>query len=881
MAEAYYRQTTAEVFATFHTSPDGLSSAEAAKRLQEYGSNSLQKDKKFKLLPLFIDQFSNALSLLLLGAAILALILGERLEAIGMFAILLINAFLGFFQEAHAEKILESLAKITALHAKVMRDGKEITIPTANLVPGDFIILEAGSIVPADARLLEAVALEINEASLTGESMPSAKDPQTMKKEVLITEQSNMVFSGTVVMFGYGKAVVTLTGMKTEFGKIAQSLKEEAQDASPLQQQFQKLARQIGIIAVVMISLVLLIGVMQEIPFFTMLLLALSLAVATIPIALPTVVTIGLSLGSMTLSKCNMLVRKLTAVETLGSTTIICTDKTGTLTKNRMEVRVLYDGRDLEQKSNGFYHKGKVVPPESIEMLARISLLCNNAHKAVEDGKERWEGNATDIALASFAAPFRPKYSTFKRIKEFPFERERKRVSFVYQYGKKKEVYAKGAPEAMLPACTFIRDGKTVRKLTSSERKRILAKTEEYAKNALRVIALAYKTCPAKIPLKAEGMEKDLIFVGLVGLMDPPRDEVPTAIQECYAAGIQVMMITGDHPATAKAIAALINHAVADEEIITGDEIEKMSDDHLLAIIHQIKIIARALPAHKLRVVHALQKKGHVVAMTGDGVNDAPAIRRADVGISMGITGTDVTKQSSHGILLDDNFASIVASVREGRTVYDKMIKSAKYLLSCNVGEIFTILFSLLLFLPLPLLPLQILMINVLTDAIPAVGLALEKSEETVMKKKPRQKNQYPLTRKDVFLLLFFGLVMCVGTLLVFYWNLPNLPKARTIAFTTLVFFQLFAVLSSRSFAPAWMPSKLFSNMWLWGGVCLAIGLHLMVVYTPFFQGVFGTVALSGFELLEVTAVATLGFIIMEASKLFLKDAEPRTIPSS
>jgi P-type Ca2+ transporter type 2C len=858
-----YNLKKEDVFKELKSSAKGLTNNDAKKRLEQYGYNELSKNNKHLILKLFLSQFNNALIMLLIFAGILSLFLGDLLDSIVIFSIVLLNSILGFVQEYKAEKSIELLQRRAKPSAKVLRNGKIKTILSREVVPGDIIFIEAGDMIPADCRLLEITDLKIDESSLTGESFSAEKNIALLKKNTSLADQKNMIFSGTAVVSGKGKAIVINTGMKTEFGKIAQSLQTTKEVKTPLQVKFEKLAKQIGIIAISLIIIILLLGSLQaKLTFAKMVLFALVLAVATIPSALPVIVTIGLAKGANDLAKKNMLIKKLPAAESLGSTTIICSDKTGTITKNQMTVTKIYFNNKIidvtgvgYQTTGKFYQDNKEINPNILELPLMIGRICNNAQLV----NSNIIGDPTEGALIVLSKKAQLKEKKYSILKELSFDSERKRMSVIVN----NQVYTKGAPDLLLNVCNRIYDQGKVRKITLSDKKKIIQQNNLFAKDALRVLGLAYSDKVNK------NIEEDLIFVGLVGMIDPPRDEIKKAVEQCHDAGIKVMIITGDHAETTKAIAHKVGLLRKGDLILTGTELDKMSDSQLKRNIDKIKIIARALPIQKLRIVEMLQRKGHVVAMTGDGINDSPALKKADIGIAMG-TGTDVAKEVSKAILVDDNFATIVKAIEEGRNIYDKMIKSAKYLLSCNSGEIMTVLIAILIGLPLPLIPLQILLINLLTDTSPALGLGFEGSEEGIMKRKPHHPKDNPITKRLLYTIIIFGFIMGFGTLFMFS-QYENLIKAQTIAFTTLVMFQMFAVLSSRSLYPSIKKLNPFSNLYLLGAIILSVLIQIAVIYLGPLQTIFGTVALSSNDWLKIILVSSIGFIIMELSKLFMK----------
>lgn len=869
------------------SSRSGLSDSEIRVRLLKYGFNELPKGKRTTALFIFLSQFRNFLILLLSVAAGVSIFLREFVEAGAMLFIVLLSALLGFVQEFRAEKAMEALEKVSAPTARVIRDGREVKIAARELVPGDVILLEAGDIVPADSRIIEVSNLQIDEAALTGESLPSAKVTSQFKPSTSIADQENMAFMSTVVTYGKGKAVVTATGLNTEFGKIAASIQSTRETKTPLQVKFEQMARQIGMAVLVLVFFVFIGGSMKEgSSVSTMLIFALSLAVAAVPSALPAIVTISLAMGAKSLASKNMIVKKLPAAESLGAVTVICSDKTGTITKDEMTVTRLYhDGKVILVSGSGyeptgqFTHEGKEFSPKSLELLLRTGLLCNNARLSSSDGLWKIAGDPTEgslVVLARKAGLSREQLlEKSSLVQELPFDSERKAMSVIFRTKGTRETYAyvKGAPDLLLEKCDRFVSGGKVQRLTQKDRQRILEINNSFAEDALRVLGIAYRELPFLSQYATDSVEANLVFVGLAGMLDPPREEVARAIAECHDAGIKVMIITGDHAMTAKAVARQIGLFSEGDLVLTGEEIEKMSEYDLSKVIGHVRIIARALPIQKSKVVDALKRNGHVVAMTGDGVNDAPALKKADVGIAMGLTGTDVSKEVSKCVLADDNFATIVNAISEGRNIYDKVIKSTRYLLSCNIGEIVAVFLAILLRFPLPLTPLQILLMNLVTDGVPAMGLGVEPAEDEVMKRPPRSPREKPITAASLLLVLIFGLVMGFGTLFIFNLFLERgIDLARTSAFTTLVMFEMFAVLGSRSLMP-FRKLNPFTNKWLLGGVTLSVLIQLSIVYWAPLQPVFDTVPLGLYEWTRILLVSSLGFLIMEAGKLFFNQS--------
>ncbi len=888
----FYIKKTEEVLRELSTSKKGLSLAEASSRASAYGPNELQKGKKDSLVMLFLRQFMDFLMYLLLAATALSLLLGEYLDAAAMMSIAILSAVLGFVQEYRSSKALEALQKMAAPHAKVIRDSNKQMVEAKSIVPGDIILLEAGDIVPADVRLIEASSLRIEEAALTGESAPRQKDTKEHKHAVPISEQNCMAFMSTNVVYGSAIGIAVATGMHTEIGKIAASLEETKEAVAPLQAKFKVMSQQIGYAVIVIIALVFVLSIATRDPSLSikevsgpLLIFALSLAVAAIPNSLPAIVTISLSMGAKLLAKKKMIIKKLPAAESLGEVTIICSDKTGTLTKNEMTVVKAYANQSIIDVSGSGYapqgsltEKGIPVKQEKVEMLLRACALCNNAQLAYAEGKYGIVGDPTEgalIVLAEKGGIDGALHRRFDRIKELPFDSERKRMSVICKDSSQGTLsaYVKGAPDLLLEHCTKILINGEVRALTPKERKGILEMNEHFARDALRVLGCAYKPLEVKKPTdKMEAIESNLVFLGLVGMSDPPRMEVKDAIQKCKDAGIRVMIITGDHALTARAVGESIGLVAKNDLVLSGAELDKMSETKLEQHVESIRIVARALPQHKLRIVTALQKRGHIAAMTGDGVNDAPALKKADIGVAMGITGTDVAKEVSKGILVDDNFATIVNAIEEGRNIYDKIIKSTRYLLCCNAGEVVIVLSAVLMHLPFPLLPLQILMMNLVTDGLPALALTAESEDGDILKRPPRDPKERPINGKMLSLILIFGTIMGIGSFLLFrhaFTTTQNLAYAQTIAFTTLVMYEMFAVLGSRSSIPFEKINPLTNKMLLLA-VFSSIGLQLLCVYWAPFQQVFHTVPLSWSDWQNILLLSSSGFFLMELGKLFV-----------
>jgi Ca2+-transporting ATPase len=919
---AEYRWTAKEVVAGLTSDAQrGLSTEEARARLERYGPNELEAERPVPAWRRFLAQFRDTLVILLVIATAISVGLWayERdsalpYEGIAIFAIVLLNGILGYVQESRAERAVAALRAMSAAEASVVRDGERGSIPAAELVPGDIILVEEGDTIPADARLIESTALQASEASLTGESLPVQKDVQPIEEEVGLGDRSNVVFSGTAATYGRGKAVVTATGMQTELGKIAGMLRRTEDEATPLQKELDRTGRLLGaivlVIAAVIVATILLVeGVREPAAIFDVLILGVALAVAAVPEGLPAIVTAVLAIGVQRMARRNAIVRRLPAVETLGSATVIASDKTGTLTKNEMTVRtvVTASGR-ADLGGTGYAPEGELrrdgQPVEDdalraeVERALRAADLANNATLSHSDGRWSVQGDPTEGALivAARKAGLSPESldARFERVGEVPFSSERKLMSTVHKDAEKPErlaAFAKGAPDVLLPRCSHEIVDDEARPLTDERREEIRGENERLASEALRTLGVAFRSLP---PGELEGevddhIERDLVFLGLVGMIDPPREEVKDAVDLAKGAGIRPMMITGDHPKTAAAIAEELDIST-EGRAITGAELEMLPDEELEREVRQTPVYARVNPEHKLRIVRALQNNGQVVAMTGDGVNDAPALKTADIGVAMGITGTDVSKEAADMVLTDDNFASIVAAVEEGRSIFANIQKFLRYLLSSNIGEVFTMCFGVVLAgviglraeggaaVALPLLATQILWINLVTDGPPALALGLDPADPKVMNQPPRPQGSGVITRRMWAGIVFVGLIMAVGTLLVLDFALPggliegsgDLPYARTMAFTTLMLFQLFNVPNARSDEQSAFHG-LFRNPWLWGAVLLSLLLQFLVVYAPFLQPAFGTVALNFGDWLLCAAVASSVLWLREASKLFTR----------
>lgn len=857
---SYYNTSLEELYEQFSSSEKGLSSGEASRRLQKYGPNELEEQKGDPWWKLLLNQFNSPVIWILLGAVIVSLFIGEAVDAIVIGVILVLNAVLGFIQEFKAEKAIEALKKMAGLKAVVIRDGKQVKIDAKDVVPGDVLVLETGEKVPADSRLIDASNLEAQEAALTGESNPVAKEVRDIEGQAAVGDRVNMVFSSTILTRGHGRAMVCATGMHTQIGKIAHMIQTTKTEMTPLQKQLARLGKWLGILVLAVSAVVFLTGYfMHEGTVLELFFAAVALAVAAIPEGLPAVVTISLSLGVRRMVKRNSLVRHLPSVETLGCTTVICSDKTGTLTHNEMTVkRIFANGKDVTVEGSGYRPEGKFsADPEELEMILRIGALNNDAK--LDRDKYSVMGDPTEGCLITSALKAgldkKELDKKYARVDEIPFDSERKMMTTVHEVDGSRYAYVKGAPDLLLEKCGSIwMDGKE-KKLTRKEKDEILSKNEEYAKSALRVLGFAFRKLK-----KGEGKdswEKDLVFVGLQAMIDPPREEVKQAIARCRKAGIKVVMVTGDLKTTAEAIAGELG---IEGRAMTGAELQDMTEEHLESVVQDVSIYARVNPEHKLKIVKALKSHNHVVAMTGDGVNDAPALKKADIGISMGVTGTDVAKEASEMVLTDDNFASIVNAVEEGRGIYDNIRKFVNYLLSCNVGEVLVIFIGALLGWPLPLIAVQLLWVNLVTDGLPAIALGIDPVAKGAMDRPPRRLKDRILSKGMSLNIFTMGVLICIATLLMFYIgyrSYGSVEVGRSMAFMTLVLLEIVRLQMIRSS----YHTGIWSNKWLIGAVLVSLGLQVMVVYTPL-NAFFSVIPLTGVQWLWMLGAMTSVFIV-------------------
>jgi len=898
----WHQKSADNIYEELKASPQGLSSEEAQKRLEQYGSNELTERKKKTPFMMFLDQFKDFMILVLIGAAIISGFIGDITDTIAIIVIVMLNAVIGFVQEYRAEKAMAALKKMAASVATVIRSGTPANIPAAELVPGDIVSLEAGKIVPADMRLVESVRLKSEEAALTGESLSVEKHIEALHDDNLpIGDRKNMTYKGTFVTYGRGIGIVVATGMKTELGKIATMLQEEEEVKTPLQKRLAAFGRKLAIAVLVICSFVFGIGIMRGEAPFLMLLTAISLAVAAIPEALPAVITISLALGAKKLVKQNALIRKLPAVETLGSVTYICSDKTGTLTLNKMTVEEIWaDGKiikDYGLRSKGEKTESLMLTPYPIMMMALA--LSNDAQI---DTKGDVIGDPTEIALYNIAKNngFDKKQleEDLPRTGEIPFDSERKCMTTFHRGQRAKEsdakknqlpepLYAeafesfqfisftKGAVDVLIEKSDNILTSKGPKLI---DRQEIIRINERMAADGLRVLCIATRKWDA-LPdsISPESVETGLTILGLVGMMDPPREEAKEAVSLCKTAGINTVMITGDHPITANTIARKLN--IIDDgsmSIITGKELEKLTLKEFEEKVEHIRVYARVAPEQKLKIIKALQDKGQFVAMTGDGVNDAPALKRADIGVAMGITGTDVSKEAAHMILLDDNFATIVKAVKEGRRIFDNIRKFIKYTMTSNSGEIWTIVLAPFLGLPIPLLPIHILWINLVTDGLPGLALAAEPAEKNIMKRPPRHPQESIFSHGLGGHIIWVGLLMGFISIFTQGWAIKaGNAHWQTMVFTVLCLSQMGHVLAIRSERESLFSMGVFSNKPLLGAFVLTFALQMATIYVPFLNPVFKTQPLTLNELIFTLALSSIVFLAVEVEKLFkrLKDS--------
>src|SRR5512133_1099371 len=856
----------------------GLVSEDVTKLREKYGPNQLEEKKGRSALALFLDQFKDFMIWVLIGASLVSGFLKEWVDAIAIICIVILNAVLGFIQEYRAEKSLAALKKLSSPNSKVIRNGRHVVIPSSEIVPGDLVEMEAGDYVPADSRIVYATGnTSTHEASLTGESTPVNKSAEkTDKEDVALADRTNMLYMGTSVVTGKARALVTETGMSTELGKIAGMIQQIEDTTTPLQKKLKEFGKIILVIVFVLVGIIFLIGYLRGEEVMGLFLTAVSLAVAAIPEGLPAVVTIALALGVQRMVKRNCIIRKLPSVETLGSTSVICSDKTGTLTKNEMTVQAIYhagqfyDVTGIGYSPEGhFSQHGKKTDPLGIAGLQKLiygTVLCNGA-QLVKDGNQfKIIGDPTEGALLTMAGKAgidkKSLENQFNFVEEIPFDSERKQMTIIRREADRFIAFVKGAPDILLSNCSRLDENDRVTDLNPESRNEIMNANSDLANRAMRVLAVAYREFDEMpVNIDAASIEKDLVFLGLAAMIDPPRPEVKLAMKECRSAGIRSVMITGDHKNTAVAIARELGFYQEDSLAFTGDELDRMPEKDFKRDVEKTVVYARVSPEHKLRIVKAWRDKGQVVAMTGDGVNDAPAVKEADIGVAMGITGTDVTKEVSEMVITDDNFASIVAAVEEGRGIYANIRKFIHYLLSCNVGEILVMFVASVVRLPVPLLPIHMLWINLVTDGLPALALGIDPTDKDIMKKRPRPKNESVLTKKmggRIFMQgIFIAFCSLLAFCLVYFVEKEGIERARTAAFIVLACSQLFHSFNCRSNDKSIFKLGFMSNSQLVYAALISFALQMAVVYIPVLQTVFKTIPLGWFDWVMVLVISS------------------------
>lgn len=869
MEKKSHQLNVKDAFREFQTDPNkGLSSGEVSSRQLKYGYNEFEKTKHTTLWQKFISQFKSFMIIVLIFAAIISGITGYMngegiTDALIILVILIANAIIGVFQEAKAEKSLDALEKMSAPHSKVIRDGEMKIVESRELVPGDIVVIETGDSVPADLRLVESSNLKVQESALTGESVPVEKDADAIvDADAPIGDRINMAYSSCSVIYGHGKGIVTAIGGKTEVGKIASMIQSVPDIRTPMQIRLDKLGKTLAIICLAVCVVIMVIGLCYGRGIMDMFMTAVSLAVAAIPEGLPAVSTVVLALGVQRIAKKNAIVRNLPSVETLGSTTVICSDKTGTLTQNRMTVTEIYvAGHSYETDEDNIL----------IREMLKMSILANDATFNTE---KTAIGDPTETALLDVGM----KYGIDKtildvdmpRIAEIPFDSERKLMTTVHRSDSEEYIIAvKGGLDEILNCCTRINDGTEVRPLTEEDKNDILKANFDMASKALRVLAICCKSLN-EIPdtITSATLENELIFLGMVGMIDPPREEAKEAVRRCKEAGIKPVMLTGDHKITATAIAKSLGIITTEDCVLTGTDVEMMDDEQLKQLAGNVSVFARVAPEHKVRIVRAFQSRGNVVAMTGDGVNDAPALKLADIGVAMGITGTDVAKEAADVVLADDNFATIVTSVREGRRIYDNLMKSIQFMISTNLGEIVLLLVAVLANLDMPLLPIQLLFINLVSDSLPALALSVDHADKDIMRRRPINPNQGIFTRAFTTRVIIQSLIVGLATLVAYLIGIKtSLDVARTMTFAVMIFCQFTIIFSIRSGNKLFV-NRFFSNRWLWATIFLVIAVTLLVMLVPSLQSLFRLTSLTTEQWWITVGLSFIVLLLSELSKL-------------
>jgi len=895
MAErAWHSIEVPQVLKELNTDPHhGLTEDEALRRLETYGYNELKKEEGVSPLTLFFNQFKNILIIILIIAIVLSALVGEVVDAAIIAVIVVFCAGLGFVQEYRAERALEALKKMLTPTITVLRGGKEEEVPSKDLVPGDILVLEAGDRIPADARLVENHSLRCDEAPLTGESVPVGKDIKPLPEEVRVSDRKNMVFTGTSVTFGRGKALITATGMSTEFGKIAEEVISVETEKTPLEKRTEEIGKWLGITALSVCFLVAGISIVREalggkidFPFvITVIMFAIALAVAAVPEALAAIVTGALAIGMRQMAKKNALIRKMPAVETLGCTTVICSDKTGTLTRGEMTVRKIFSGgKMIEVTGIGYAPEGelrgsgpiKIDDHPSLRTFLQGSILCSDAILEQKEGKWVIKGDPTEGALVVTAVKAGLHQAELRlenpRIEEIPFSSERKRMTTIHQMRDgSKRVFMKGAPEGVIERCTHVLEDGSLREMTEKEKAQILKINEEMAQGALRVLGVAYRDCPDPIECTEEYLERDLVFLGLAGMMDPPRQEAIEATKVCKQVGIKPVMITGDHKLTAMAVAREMGFYKEGDLALTGEELERISDEEFEKIVDRVTVYARVSPMDKLKIVKAWKKRGEVVAMTGDGVNDAPALKHADIGVAMGITGTEVTKEAADMVLTDDNFATIVTAIERGRWIYDNIKKYLAYLLQCNITEVVVIGGVVLVMGPefLPLLPAAILYLNLATDGLPALALGVSPPDPDIMKRPPRNPKASVFGWDVKSFILRAVLIECPFFYILFFHELEDITHARTEIFFLFIIIELVVALNCRSLI--YSIFKAPPHKWLIIALAWEIVLIGVLIQIPTVREAFGIMKPSLSDMTIIISFGLLIFVIIEVTKVILR----------
>ena len=860
----YYNYDKEKVLSEFETDLKGISVAEAKKRLEKYGANEIQEGEKKSVLKIFLEQYTDFLVIILILAGIVSAFLGDVESALVIFVVITMNAILGTVQQVKADKSLESLKALSSPVAKVIRDGEKISINSKDVVPGDIVLAEAGDYICADGRIIENYNIKVDESSLTGESISVEKDDTTIEGEVPVGDRKNMVFSGSFVTYGRAEFVVTGTGMDTELGKVAKLLKDTKTKKTPLQQNLDNFGKKLSMIIIVICAILFAVSIFRGDEVIDAFMFAVALAVAAIPEALSSIVTIVLSFGTQKMAKENAIVRKLHAVEGLGSVSIICSDKTGTLTQNKMTVKKYSVNNTVVNEGEADF--SKVTDREILYM----SILCNDAEN--KDGNEI--GDPTEVALINFGNKYGYDYndvrSKYPRISEIAFDSDRKLMSTLNIVDGKNTMITKGAVDVLMNRVKYIEKNGEILDITDEDKNKVSEINESFSRNGLRVLAFAKKyTDNKEIGLDDEN---DMIFVGLISMMDPPREESRDAVLECIGAGIRPVMITGDHKVTASAIAKEIGILKNDSEAVDGAEIDSMTDEELQNYVDKISVYARVSPEHKIRIVRAWQNRGNIVAMTGDGVNDAPALKQADIGVAMGITGSEVAKDSADVVLADDNFATIVKAVENGRNLYINIKNSIKFLLSGNTAGILAVLYASLMGLSVPFAPVHLLFINLLTDSLPAIALGVEPHSKSVMNDKPRPINESILTKDFIIDVIREGIVICIGTMVSYYigLNAGGSGLAMTMAFSTLCLSRLIHGFNCKSKEPVIFTKKMFNNIYIWGAFFVGFVLLNLVLLVPVLFDLFEITPLTTNLLFTIYGVSLLTFVANQIIKFII-----------